>query len=183
MQIAARILERFLRLLTTALLMVLTVVVVASVVARYFFNSSFVWYDEVASVLLAWITFYGGAYAALLRRHLGFEGLLAGARPTLRMPLFALGEAVFYAVFACLAWAGWVVLGIMGSETLISLDWVPLWLTQSAVPVSALLFMLGHALSTPETLARLRAGRTAEEEEMQRELERASVAAGESRRP
>lgn len=179
----AHILERVLRSLTTALLLVLTSVVIASVVARYVFNSSFIWYDEVASVLLAWITFYGGAYAALQRRHLGFEGVLAGAPPALRIALFALGEAVFYAVFVILAWAGWVVLGIMGSETLVSLKWMPLWLTQSAVPVSAVLFMLGHALSTPATVARLRAGRTAEEEEMLREIERASAAARGDRRP
>ncbi len=109
--------------------------------------------------------------------------MLAGAPAGLRVPLFVLGEAVFYAVFAILAWAGWVVMRIMGSETLVSLNWVPLWFTQSAVPVSAVLFILAHALSTPGTLARLRTGRTAEEEEMLREIERATLAASEGRRP
>lgn len=173
MRSAARLLRFLLEAITIALLITLAAVVVAAVVARYALNSSFVWYDEVASVLLAWITFYGAAYAALRRRHLGFEGLVLSCPAPLRVALFALSELVVYAVFAVLAYAGWFILGILGSETLVSLRWVPLWFTQSVVPVGAALFILAQLISAPEAFARIAAGRSMEEEEIAEEIARA----------
>ena len=35
------------------------------------------WYDEVASVLLAWLTFYGSALASVKRAHIGCPELVA----------------------------------------------------------------------------------------------------------
>ena len=34
------------------------------------------WYDEVASVALAWLTYYAGALAALRGAHIGFAGFV-----------------------------------------------------------------------------------------------------------
>jgi TRAP-type C4-dicarboxylate transport system permease small subunit len=178
MRLVARSLGRLLEAVTIGLLILLAAVVVSAVVARYVFNASFVWYDEVASIMLAWITFYGAAFAALRRRHLGFEGLLAAAPLRLRFVLFVLAELVVYAVFAILAWAGWFILQVMGSETLISLRWVPLWFTQSVVPVGAALFILAQALSAPAAWERLRRGLTAEDEEIAEEIARAEAAQG-----
>ena len=53
----------------------LTGVVIFAVLARLAGNSV-AWYDEVAAIQLAWITYYGGAYAALHRRHIGFDSVL-----------------------------------------------------------------------------------------------------------
>lgn len=178
MPAAARLLGRLLEAITIGLLILLAAVVVAAVVARYAFNASFVWYDEVASILLAWITFYGAAFAALRRRHLGFEGALVAAPPKLRFALFLLAEAVVFAVFAILAWAGWFILQIFGTETLVSLRWVPLWFTQSVVPIGAVLFLVAQALSAPAAWARLRRGLTAEDEEIAEEIARAEAAQG-----
>ena len=61
----------------------------------------------------------------------------------------------------------------MGRETLVSLEWVPLWFTQSVVPVGAGLFILGQLLSLPQANARMVAGLSAEEEEIAEELARA----------
>ena len=171
---AAALLQKLLELITLSLLIGLAIVVVAAVVARYLFNASFIWYDEVASVMLAWICFYGAAYAALRRRHLGFEGVLLGMPLALRRIAFFLGEAVVYLVFAVLAYAGWFILEVMGSETLVSLPWVPLWFTQSAVPVGAALFMLAQLLSLPQAYARMVAGESAEDEEIAEEIARAN---------
>jgi TRAP-type C4-dicarboxylate transport system permease small subunit len=178
MRALSDLLKRLLEWITVALLIALAVIVVAAVVARYAFNSSFIWYDEIASVLLAWITFYGAAYAAIRRRHLGFEGILLACPVPLRLALFVAGELIVYSVFAILAYAGWFILGILGSETLVSVRWVPLWFTQSVVPIGAVLFILAQLLSTPEALARLRAGRSAEDEEIAEEIARAEAAAG-----
>ena len=163
--------------ITIALLMVLALVVVLAVVFR-FAGASLVWYDEVASVMLAWITYYGAALAALRRRHLGFAGFQLSLGRRARLATFWLGEAVTYAVFATMAWASWYVLRVMAGETLVSLDWVPLQLTQSVVPVGCVLFLLAHALSTPDALRRLAAGRSGEDEEIAEELARARTVGG-----
>lgn len=176
MSAAARFLQRLLEGIAIVLLIVLAAVVVAAVVARYVFNASFIWYDEVASVLLAWITFYGAAYAAGRRRHLGFEGFLLSLAGPVRALAFFVAEAVVYAVFAVLAYAGWFILEVMGSETLVSLRWIPLWFTQSVVPVGAVLFIISQFLSMPGAFARVRAGRSVEDEEIAEEIARAQAA-------
>ena len=48
-----------------AMLLVQLVILFAGVIARYFFNSPFIWSDELASLLLVAITFLGG-YSALV---------------------------------------------------------------------------------------------------------------------
>ena len=120
---AARWADIGLQVVTIALLIGLAVVVVLAVTFR-FAGASLVWYDEVASVMLAWITYYGAALAALRRRHLGFAGFQTSLGPRARLITFWFGEAVIYAVFATMAWASWYVLRVMAGETLVSLDWV-----------------------------------------------------------
>jgi TRAP-type C4-dicarboxylate transport system permease small subunit len=134
--------------LTTAL----AVVVVLGVVFRKL-GAALVWYDEVASILLAWLTFYGAALAALHRAHIGFPKLVDGLGPAYRRPLILLGEAFVLAFFLVTAWAGWRVFGILGGETLVSLPWVPQRLTQSVIPIGAVLFIIAELVSLPDVWA------------------------------
>ena len=53
----------------------LALLVVVGVISRKA-GASLVWYDEVAAILLAWLTYYGAALAALHRAHLGFPNLV-----------------------------------------------------------------------------------------------------------
>ena len=65
---------------------------------------------------------------------------------------FWFGETVICAVFATMARASWYVLRVMAGETLVSLDWVSLKLTQSVVPIGCTFFVVAHGLSTPDAL-------------------------------
>ena len=177
MSLAGRALHRLLEIITIGLLVVLALLVVTAVTFRYGLNSSLPWYDEVASVLLAWITYYGAALAALRRGHLGFSGLVLSLPPLPRQLLFIFAELVVYAVFIAMAWAGWVVLGVMAGENLVSLDWVPLQATQSVVPIGCVLFILAQILSTPAAWARSLAGRDTEAEEIEAEIAKAEEGA------
>ena len=56
-------------------MVVLAVEVTLGVVFRAF-GHSLIWYDEVASVLLAWLTFYGSALASVKRAHIGCPELV-----------------------------------------------------------------------------------------------------------
>ena len=58
-----------------ALMVALAVEVTLGVVFRAL-GRSLVWYDEVASVLLAWLTFYGAALASVKRAHIGCPELV-----------------------------------------------------------------------------------------------------------
>ena len=169
---AARIVRICLEAVTVSLLVTLAAVVVLAVIYRYS-GASFVWYDEVASVMLAWITYYGAALATMRRSHLGFSGFALSLGRSGRMLLFVVAELVVYAVFVTMAWVSWDVLEVMQGETLVSLDWVPLQFTQSVVPIGCALFVVAQVLTTPEAWARAKAGRSAEAVEIGQEVKKA----------
>jgi TRAP-type C4-dicarboxylate transport system permease small subunit len=78
-------LELLLELISGILIVGLTAVVVYAVVWRYVGGASPRWYDEIASIMLVWLTYYAGALAALKRGHIGVDGVLLMLPQTLRM--------------------------------------------------------------------------------------------------
>ena len=100
---ARRIFERLLEVIAVLLIISLAVVVVLGVVYRWA-GEALSWYDEVASVQLAWLTYYGAALAALKRAHIGVPGFIAWVRPALRVPLVMVAEIVVIVFFLVLAW-------------------------------------------------------------------------------
>lgn len=147
--------ERGLTAFVILLLASLAVIVLMGVTYRKL-GIPMVWYDEVASIALAWLTYYGAALAALKRAHIGFPGLVNAMPASLRVAAVLFGEAVVIGFFAVLAWYGYQVLVILQGDTLVSLDWVPTQLTQSVIPVGAVLFILAQLFSLPELLAQAR---------------------------
>jgi TRAP-type C4-dicarboxylate transport system permease small subunit len=154
------------------LLISLALVVVLAVIFR-FSGTSLVWYDEVASVQLAWLTYYGAALAALKRGHLGFAGLFLALPLRMRSAAFVLAELCVIGFFMMIGWAGWYLLGVFGEETLISLPWVPLRFTQSVIPIGAALFILAEILSIPDAWRKALAGSDYEKEAIEEAIEEA----------
>ena len=115
-------------------------------------GASLVWYDEVASITLAWLTYYGAALAALHRSHIGMPTLVDKLQGTARKAVVLLGEAIVIGFFGVLAWAGMRVLSVLGGTTLVSLPWVPMSVAQSVVPIGAVLFIVAQLLSLPDAL-------------------------------
>lgn len=150
-------LEKILEFVSITLLISLAAIVVLAVVFR-FLGQSLIWYDEVASVVLAWLTYYGSALAACHRGHLGFPGLFLSFPRRLRAVAFIIAEIVVISFFAVIGYAGWFILGIFGDETLVSLSWVPLSFTQSVIPIGAALFILAEVLSIPDAWKKSMAG-------------------------
>ena len=144
-----RIFERSLETITLALMAALVLVVVVGVVFRKA-GTSLVWYDEVASILLAWLTYYGAALAALKRSHIGFPKLVRRASPELRRALTILRDVAVIGFFALTAWAGWRVLLVLEGSYLVSLPWAPSQVTQSVIPLGAALFIAAELLKTVE---------------------------------
>ena len=146
-----------------ALIVALTALVLIAVAYRQL-GASLAWYDEVATVLLAWLTYYGAAFAALKRGHLGSPEVLMRAPPPLRFALFVASEALVVGFFAVVAWYGLEVVILLKGDGLISLPWVPVQLTQAVMPSGAALFILCQLLSAPDEWAALKLGRAAVKE-------------------
>lgn len=115
-------------------------------------GSALVWYDEVASILLAWLTYYGAALVALKRGHIGVPMVVEHLRGVARTCVVIVSEAAVIGFFLVLAWAGWRVQGALSGATLISLPSIPTALARSVIPIGALLFIAAQLLSLPDAL-------------------------------
>ena len=146
--------ERIFEVISVGLLVVLAVEVLAGIVFRAF-RRPLVWYDEVASVLLAWLTYYGSALAALKRAHIGFPGFVRAMPRTPRTGALIVREIAVSGFFVLLAWEGARILGELGGETLVTVD-IPVRLTQSVIPIGAVLFIFAELLNLPERLREAR---------------------------
>jgi TRAP-type C4-dicarboxylate transport system permease small subunit len=153
---AARVaFERLLESIVIALVAGLTLIIVAGFVFRYA-GSSLVWYDELASIGLVWLTYYGSALAALRGAHIGVAGVVNAMSPRARLIATLFAETCVFVFFILLAVTGTQVLVILGDDTMVSLSSVPLRLTQSVIPVGAVLFIIAEALRLPVVLREAR---------------------------
>lgn len=147
--------EVLLEVITAAIVAGLTILIVLGTVYRYF-GAALSWYDEVASIGLVWMTYFGSALAALKGAHIGFPGLVNAMPPRWRVAATLFAEACVFFFFCLLAYAGWNVLVILEGMTLVSLPQVSVQLTQSIIPLGAILFMLAEAMRLPEVIAAAR---------------------------
>lgn len=155
MQFFRRVFETLLEVITALIVAALTILIIFAAVFRYT-GHSFSWYDEVASVGLVWMTYFGSALAALKGAHIGFPGIVNAMPPRWRVPVTILAEAFVFIFFGLLAWTGIEVLMILEGVTLVSLPKISVQLTQSIIPIGAILFMIAEALRLPEVLAAAR---------------------------
>lgn len=147
--------ERTMEWIVMVLMVALAVLVTAGVAFRYA-GFALAWYDEVASILLAWVTYYGAALAALKGAHIGVPELVRELPPAWRLPLAIVAEALVFAFFALLAWVGYAVLEVLATDNLVSLPAVSVAYSQSVIPISAVLFIIARAFALPDTLREAR---------------------------
>jgi len=150
--------ERLLEAVTIFLMVTLALLVLVAVAYRLA-GHSLDWYDEVAAIQLAWLTYYAGALAALKRAHIGVPGLVNAMAPTVRIPVILLAEAIVIGFFALMGWLGIEVLLILEGDTMVSLPEVPTAFTQSVIPIGAALFIIAQILTLPEMLDEARKGK------------------------
>jgi TRAP-type C4-dicarboxylate transport system permease small subunit len=125
------------------LMFVLFVEVTAGVVFRGL-GHSLAWYDEVASHLLAWLTFYGAALASLRRAHIGCPELVEALPQRTGRWLKIAAQVVVIAFFALLGAVGASILPILAGDSLVSLPWLSVAIVQSVIPVSAALIVVAE---------------------------------------
>jgi TRAP-type transport system small permease protein len=115
----------------SVLLLVLMVLLVSlGVFFRYVLNASLSWYDEFASFLLVWLTFYGAVVAS--------DRLM----PSTRKILALIAESCVLGFQAVLFYHGWLIMQKMGDETTVSLVWVKMRWIYSVLPITGGLMLV-----------------------------------------
>lgn len=129
--------DRALRAALVGIISIMVAVVFAQVVARYGFNRSFGWADEIGRLAFVWSVFLGMAVAVHARGHIAI-GLLLNAVPSALRP--ALGAAIALACAALstiVAWEGALIALDQWDERMISLDLSAGWFLVPVVVGSA----------------------------------------------
>ena len=147
-------LERALEIVVILLMAAMFVIVVLGVTYRKL-GAALVWYDEVAEISLAWLTYYGAALAALKRGHIGMATLVERGPVAWRKAAFVAAEAVVFAFFIVLAWVGWRVVEVLSIDFLVSLPEISTQYTQSVIPIGSVLFIIAETLSIPQAWAKI----------------------------
>ena len=127
---------------TAFLLAAMVVVVALGVLFRYAFGAALVWYDEFASYLLVWLTFYGAVVASYRRRHIGLEVLVERLPAGWKRAVELTAEACVFGFQIVLCYFGWVLTEKIGDETAVSLVWVHMRWVYSVLPISGALMLL-----------------------------------------
>ncbi|HEU0200835.1 MAG TPA: TRAP transporter small permease subunit [Burkholderiaceae bacterium] len=144
--------QRLLEIICFVLMAALALIVVLGVVYRTL-GAALVWYDEIAAVLLAWITYYGAALAAYRGAHIGVDSLVRMMPNYWRLVATLFAEVCVIGFFLLLGWVGWFILDVLATDTLVSLPEVSVAYTQSVIPIGAALFVVAELLRLPEVLA------------------------------
>jgi len=147
--------ERFLEWVCIVLMTALAAEVAAGVVFRYS-GHSLVWYDEVATILLAWVTFYGSALATLKHAHMGVPEVVRMLPRGPRVVAAVVAQLCTMSFFVLLAWVGYSILEILATDYLVSLPEISVAYANSVIPISAVLFVVAQVLVFPEVVREAR---------------------------
>jgi len=134
---------RLLEWVAVVLMVFLAVEVTLGVIFR-FSGRSLIWYDEVASVMLAWLTFYGSALASVRRAHIGCPELVERMPWRARRAVSIVAQTLVIAFFALLGGVGAWITPVLATDALVSLPWIPMSIVQSVIPVSAALIIVAE---------------------------------------
>lgn len=143
--------ERLLESVVFVLMIALALLVAAGVVFRKF-NAPIIWYDEIAVILLAWITYYGSALAALKGAHISVSALVDAMPRGPRIAATLFGETCVIAFFLLLGWAGYRVLGVLATDYLVTLPKVSNDYVQSVIPIGSACYVIAVLLRLPAVL-------------------------------
>lgn len=149
--------DRALEAIAVFLIVAVTVIVTMGYVYRWF-GASLVWYDEIASISLCWLTYYASALAALRGAHIGFSGFVNSLPTKWRVAATLFSSLVTVLFFVVLAVTGLEVVQILKGDTLVSIPEVSLQVTQSVIPIASSLFVISELLRLPDLLREARRG-------------------------
>ncbi|MEK0436899.1 MAG: hypothetical protein RLZZ530_873 [Pseudomonadota bacterium] len=141
--------DRYLQYFIFLQMIILSLTVVVGVCFRWS-GHSLVWYDEVAGIQLAWITYFGSAYASLKGLHIGMPTLIKVFPKDIRKILFVISKIIIFLFFLILTYYGTKVIIVLRGDTLVTLDWIPQSFVQAVIPASSVLIIISEFFSYEE---------------------------------
>ena len=142
---------RVLEWVVSALMIILFVEVAMGVVFRAL-GQSLIWYDEIASVLLAWLTFYGAALASVKRAHIGCPEVVEALSWRARRAVNIVAQLLVIGFFALLGVVGASIMPILATDYLVSVPEIPMSIVQSVIPISSALILVAEVLYLVELI-------------------------------
>ncbi|HTP49047.1 MAG TPA: TRAP transporter small permease [Casimicrobiaceae bacterium] len=143
---------RLLEWVVVALMIILFAEVTVGVVFR-FAGQSLAWYDELASHLLAWLTFYGAALASVKRAHIGCPEVVEMMPWRARRFVNIVAQLIVITFFVLLGGVGAWIMPVLATDALISLPEIPMSVVESVIPISSLLIVIAETAYLLELIA------------------------------
>ncbi len=151
--------DRIVDAVLASIILAMTAVIVISVFYRYVLNLPLSWTDEIARIMIVWLSFVGGYMALREGKHIGFDLVVKKLSAPVRAAVEVIGQAAVLVFLLVVVWQGFIFAGKF-LDTPMEYTQIPLgWVAYSTIPVSGLLM----AVQTGINLARaLKARRPAE---------------------
>lgn len=132
-------------------LFVTTIIIFANVVARYVFQNSFIWAEELARYNIVWVTFIGMSLCARLGVHVTMDVLFSRLRGKVQLFLWRFINIVTAGFSLYLAFTGWLLVSSVWRSGQVSpATGLPMWVVYLAVPVGGVLMARSFALQVFE---------------------------------
>jgi TRAP-type C4-dicarboxylate transport system permease small subunit len=149
-------LDRVLRILLFLILFVMVATVAANVFGRFLLGVSIQWGEEVAKIMLTYLTFFGAAYAMKDNSHYSFDFIIQNLPPGIK-PYFRVFRWVIVILISLLLvfWSAEVTLRIR--HWIMPSTGISRSLVYGAAPVGVILLMIyaiHHLVNEVKTLVR-----------------------------
>lgn len=144
------VLNRIVEAAGAGVLFAMTGLVFVNAGARYIFNFSLAWSDEIVISLIPWLAMTGLFLSARRREIIRIEHFVARFRPRVRRLLNAFAELVSAVSFAYLCYVTVEYLSFFGGDRTVYLD-LPQWWFHSAVLVGAAMLVLAFLIDAART--------------------------------
>lgn len=143
--VLSRCLNNYIQSLISIMGIIMTMVVASQVFSRYVLNHSLFWSEELARIILIWLTFFGSTVAYYHGLHPGvdtvFRRLPGNFRQVVELISHLAGMVLFTVMVVWGAKFAWFVrLQITPALNL------PKWFVMAVVPVCGIIFLI-HALA------------------------------------
>ncbi|MEJ5300585.1 MAG: TRAP transporter small permease [Thermodesulforhabdaceae bacterium] len=134
-------LNRLIEVVVAVLGIIMILVMGSQVVARYVFNHSLFWSEEVGRIILVWLTFLGSTIAYKRKLHIGIDFMVRKLPFSARKLSFLIAWAASFCFFVT-----FIVLGIkfvfFASMLKTAALGIPGSFTYSVIPLSGLVFII-----------------------------------------
>ncbi len=141
------------RFLVSAMGIAMAGIVAVQVLFRYGFNHSLFWSEELARVLLVWLTFFGATVAYYHGAHPGVDGLVKRLPFSGKRIASILSHIASLALFSIMVWYGTSFAYFVRLQITPALGW-PKWVIMAAVPAAGVVFCIHGMAMVFDTLAR-----------------------------